>query len=362
MELADIDAFLVTNGLALAEYMYRRGAGFGLSVKECLLYRPIGESYFGPCREKKTRAAVVKLAQTFSIARLTVMHKAASQLRREAPITTWQLRLELAELNHLSDTELEQYAKTRVRELNATSNTRPARSLVIGRHADATGRRTAILKLPDNEMASLEKTLRTRTRNRGGTPEDIAFGNALWAMLTDGGSAAPTRLEPTVLITTDDLESCGDHELIATDGTLINATEYLADRLTEYGWAILYDKNAEPVNLWRTQRLANWKQRAIIAADQITCAWPGCDRLALYGRAHHIKAWKDGGNTNQNNLMGLCGPHNARNETKKNGRMARDHTNRAVWIPPDGGPTQTSYTRNGRSWAIERLNQPSEKT
>lgn len=352
MNLEDIDRYLATNGLALAQYMYARGAGFGLGVSETVLYRAIGESYYGPCKHKAVRAATMRFAEDFPIARLVVIHKAAVQLRRQAPISRWDLRLELAEMTHLSIADLEKYAKARVRELNATGSNPPPRSLVIGRETDATGRRTAVLKLPEAEMSRFERTLRSMTRNRGNTPEDIAMGNACWALFTRGGKLADGALEPTVIVTTDDLESCGEHELQATDGTRVNAREYLNERLTEYGWALLYDKNAEPVNLWRTQRLANDTQRRIIAVDQVRCAWPGCDRYAMYGTAHHVEAWAEGGQTNQSNLMGLCGPHNAGNGRARNGEMRRAPNGRPVWHPPD----------NAREWAIEQLSRPSGKT
>lgn len=356
MNLAAIDSYLSTNGLALAQYVYDNGAGFGFSTAQLRSYRAVGQSYFGPCPEKRTRAKVMKLAEDFPIARLVVIHKAAGRLSKGARLSRWEFRLELAQRTDLSLAELEEYATARTRQLGAK---RGPRSMIIGRSTDVTGRRTAVVKLPEAEMAQLESQIRQMIIGRR-VPEDIAMGNALWTLINSGVTISARNIEPTVLVSTDDLEGKGPDTLQATDGTEVDAAEYLNGRLSNYGWVILYDKNAQPVNLWRTKRHANDKQRMIIAADQGQCAWPGCKRLALYGKAHHVHPWSQGGNTNIDNLMGLCGPHNALNdddpEIHRNGRMARDAKGRAAWYPPDGGPPQNNRgqhtLRSGREWAV----------
>lgn len=344
---------LSSQGLELARLALEGRLGdCGLDPSQLRSYKAVGIVLYGPCRQKKIRSAFLDVAADFSIARLIIIHKAAGQLSRRAPITRWELRLELGRLRELSLEELAQHAKARVRELNAASGTRPVRSLVISADADATGRRTAVLKLPETEMASLERKLRAMKTSG---PDDVAMGNAMWTLLTTGRGVAVKGLEPTVLLMAEDLEGRGGSMLQATDGTQIDATDYLENQLGQYGWVLLYDKLAQPVNLWRISRFANDKQRAIIAADQGQCAWPGCRRTAIYGQAHHIHDWKDGGYTNLDNLMGLCGPHNAMNGGK-NGRMARDHDGYPIWIPPDGGPPVRNRgyhtTRSGRARMI----------
>ena len=352
-------AFLSTHGLDLAQFAFEHEVeDLGLEQADARLYRAIGAVYFGPCSEQTRRTEAINLAQHFPIARLAIIHKAASQLHKSASISRWELRLELTKLTHLSLTELRQHAVDRVRQLNASTGKPAPRSLIIGRRTDATGRRTAVFKLPEKEMAWFEGKLRRLTRTRGSVPEDIAMGNACFSLLGNkpGHAKESSSLEPTVLVKTDDFRRHSETTLQATDATTVNAAEYLNGRLGEYGWAILYDQNAQPVNLWRTRRLANQKQRAIIAADQGQCAWPGCERIALYGQAHHIVSWENGGETNLDNLLGLCGPHNAQNGRGANGHMERDKQGRPVWIPPDGkNPlyNQGIHTlRSGRSWAL----------
>ena len=132
-------------------------------------------------------------------------------------------------------------------------------------------------------MAQLEKKIRRMTAKRGTVPEDIAMGNAIWTLLK--GSAQTSRAqdktpEPTFLVKAEDLVGNGNGELVATDGTIIDTQSYLNSQLGRFGWAMIYDKNAQPVNLHRLKRFANDKQRTMLAIDQGECAWPGC-RLSL---------------------------------------------------------------------------------
>lgn len=368
MTIKELLDALAARGLDVVRYVFDHGGdGLGFAGARQRRYQSMGAEFFGPCREKAVRASALAEAQEFSLDRLEVLYKFGQQLRNDAPITRWQLRLELARLHHLDIDTLAEHAKARVRELNAATGKKAPRSLIVGRHADATGRRTAVLKLPEEEMAQLESRLRARIRGRGQVAEDVAMGNAAWAMLVADQGREPVvrELEPTVLVTADDMDGVGENMLQATDGTRVHADEYLRKRLHGYGWVLLYDRNAQPVNLYRLQRHANAKQRAIIAADQGQCGWPGCQRVALYGTAHHIKAWSQDGETNLDNLVGLCGPHNAMNDDDpdrppRNGRMDRDpSTGQVKWFPPDGGPPRTNQghhtAHSGRAWAVKKL-------
>jgi hypothetical protein len=51
--------------------------------------------------------------------------------------------------------------------------------------------------------------------------------------------------------------------------------------------------------------------RAIVARDR-HCVWPGCDIPAAWCEAHHIHHWGDGGPTNVENGVLLCGRHHDR--------------------------------------------------
>ena len=92
------------------------------------------------------------------------------------------------------------------------------------------------------------------------------------------------------------------------------------------------------MNLYRTERMATWKQRMLAAAEHPVCAWPGCNTPADDAQVHHLTAWSAGGPTNQENLVTLCAHHNAVNQDDpfrptERGRMVRID-GRVAWIPP----------------------------
>ncbi|WP_427915699.1 DUF222 domain-containing protein [Rhodococcus sp. KRD162] len=73
--------------------------------------------------------------------------------------------------------------------------------------------------------------------------------------------------------------------------------------------AIVMDETGNPINLARTMRTVTSRQkRALIARDH-GCAFPGCGTPAAWTEGHHIRHWADGGPTNLNNLVLLCGFH-----------------------------------------------------
>ncbi|OZC68262.1 HNH endonuclease [Rhodococcus sp. 06-462-5] len=73
--------------------------------------------------------------------------------------------------------------------------------------------------------------------------------------------------------------------------------------------AIVMDENGSPINLARTARTVTAKQRKALIARDHTCTFPGCGKPAAWTEAHHIRHWADGGPTDMNNLVLLCGFH-----------------------------------------------------
>ena len=64
-----------------------------------------------------------------------------------------------------------------------------------------------------------------------------------------------------------------------------------------------------PIDVGRAQRVIKGaKRRALIARDR-HCQWPGCERPASWCDGHHLKRWIDGGATDLENLVLLCGRH-----------------------------------------------------
>jgi hypothetical protein len=73
--------------------------------------------------------------------------------------------------------------------------------------------------------------------------------------------------------------------------------------------AIVMDENGNPLNLARTARTVTAKQKRALTARDHGCAFPGCGKPAAWTEGHHIRHWTDGGPTDMNNLVLLCGFH-----------------------------------------------------
>jgi hypothetical protein len=70
----------------------------------------------------------------------------------------------------------------------------------------------------------------------------------------------------------------------------------------------LLERNGRPLSVGRkTRRISPGLRRALQARDG-QCCFPGCHRRG-HLQAHHIKHWKDGGETSPENLLLLCRSH-----------------------------------------------------
>ena len=125
----------------------------------------------------------------------------------------------------------------------------------------------------------------------------------------------------------------GDIVVQLSNGAKITGAELIERELAEEGLVMIVDRVKGPVDLHRTQRLASDKQRIMAIGEQPTCAWDECLCGADYAQIHHITEWKDGGETNPENLTPLCKYHNAINGLPGRGRIVREN-GRIRWQPP----------------------------
>ncbi|MEV0697152.1 DUF222 domain-containing protein [Saccharopolyspora sp. NPDC050389] len=87
-----------------------------------------------------------------------------------------------------------------------------------------------------------------------------------------------------------------------------------------------------PLDVGRAKRTAPTHIRAALLRRDGVCAFPGCDRPPGTPEAHHIQHWVDGGATNLNNMVMLCGHHH---RTLHNQRWdITMHNGRPEFIPP----------------------------
>ncbi|QNG17587.1 DUF222 domain-containing protein [Rhodococcus triatomae] len=73
--------------------------------------------------------------------------------------------------------------------------------------------------------------------------------------------------------------------------------------------AIVLDEHGAPLSVGRTHRTVTRAQRTALAARDGGCAFPGCGATAAWCEGHHIRHWADGGPTDLDNLVLLCGTH-----------------------------------------------------
>lgn len=106
----------------------------------------------------------------------------------------------------------------------------------------------------------------------------------------------------------------GEKKFILTDGTIMTGRQLTQHLLAEEGLAILVHETEGAVDLYRTERVANDKQRLMLAFTQPVCEGENCTMPADKCQPHHVKAWSQGGHTNFRNLANLCRFHNGWND------------------------------------------------
>ena len=117
---------------------------------------------------------------------------------------------------------------------------------------------------------------------------------------------------------------------------------------------ILFDDDGQSLNLGRTQRLHNSRQRAVISARDGGCIEPGCDRPPSWTEVHHINEFSKGGNTDVADGVCLCRYHHM---LVHNNGWKIDRKNGRYWLvpPPDIDPQQRPRPLYTASPVMRRL-------
>jgi hypothetical protein len=72
---------------------------------------------------------------------------------------------------------------------------------------------------------------------------------------------------------------------------------------------VVLDGESRVIDVGRARRLATGAVWTALVARDGHCRFPGCRRPPIACDAHHIVHWADGGGTDQDNLVLLCGAH-----------------------------------------------------
>ena len=164
-----------------------------------------------------------------------------------------------------------------------------------------------IWKALDHEVA----TLVSGSENREGDRSHLA-AEALGNLVT-GGHQAVRPIEADVLVIADQRtldEGNHDDSVCETDQGVPLPPETVR-RLCCNGriTPIIVGADGVPLNLGRTQRLANRAQRRALRAMYRTCAFSGCDVPFGQCEVHHIRPFELGGLTDLDNMIPLCARH-----------------------------------------------------
>jgi hypothetical protein len=131
--------------------------------------------------------------------------------------------------------------------------------------------------------------------------------------LVSGGHQAERPAEAEIVVVVDEAtltHGLHDHSVCETDSGAPLPPETVR-RLCCQGRIvpIIVGADGVPLNVGRSQRLANRAQRRALRAMYRTCGFGGCD--VPFGRCeiHHIIPFEIGGLTNLDNLLPLCSRH-----------------------------------------------------
>lgn len=95
-----------------------------------------------------------------------------------------------------------------------------------------------------------------------------------------------------------------------------------------------------PIDIGRARRLYTGAARLAVILRDHGCAFPGCDRPPKWCDVHHVRSWIDGGDTDRDNGVTLCGHHH-RLIHQSPWTIVIDADQRPSFIPPaDIDPAQ----------------------
>ena len=117
---------------------------------------------------------------------------------------------------------------------------------------------------------------------------------------------------------------------------------------------ILFDDDGQALNLGRSQRLHNGRQRTAIAVRDGGCLAPDCDRPASWCEVHHIHEFGRGGTTDLADGVLLCRHHHM---LVHNNHWRVERRDGRYWFvpPPDVDRGQVPIPLATKSAAVRRL-------
>lgn len=289
----------------------------------------LAAAYYGktPFSRKQARAVAGARRQRHGLSTLGQIEKYVSRVRGQRQ--AWDLRVELCQT---PGNRIDFVARKRLREI--LTPPQPAPKVTHSRHANGLGS----IRITDTALAIAD--FRALLRHAEGELEGFR------ALVAGGSDSGVVKVHTSAIVYLDQLDRIvdGDGEEVIielSNGAVMSGAQYIQRALSYHGEAVLVHPLEGPIDAFRTQRVANDKQRAILKARFRHCVWPGCKVPFDECQIHHIESWRGGGMTNLDNLVPLCVYHNGLNQDDPAGPAHRGRIDRVggrlAWISPKSG-------------------------
>lgn len=327
----------------LADFDRAAALRAGMADSRVKELQAVHEAYYGSTQftAKQRAARQAAQANVVSLDKLITIERRLKKVKDAAE--RWALRLQLLGVRGTHKTLARAAEK-----LVPTQTSQPKPGVRFTRSRDKL--RSMHVTAGERALADLERYLsQDLDATLPAGPQMLATFLRLMRGGHDGAAAGVSHAQPEPLILiplpewSEIMRGDGDDiELKLTDGTTMSGAEYLNQFVAtdECGLqAALFHPVEGPVNLYRSERFANHKQRVLLRATTPMCPFPGCRRSADQCQFHHIRAWSDGGETNLANLSVACKYHNSVNDddpsAARRGRIENVGGER-IWVSPNG--------------------------
>ena len=209
---------------------------------------------------------------------------------------------------------------------------------------------------PTVDGAPPESAARADLRSQAQRNHD-AFTAMGRALLASGELGRHNGLPVSIIVSTtlSELESAAGSAVTA-GGSVLPMSDVIRMASHAHHYLVVFDDHTRiPLYLGRSRRLASPGQRIVLHARDRGCTFPGCTVPGYGCQAHHgKKPWARGGQTNIDEEVLACPPHNRLIE--KGGWTTRIRTDgRVAWIPPphlDNGQTRTNNYHHPQNYLL----------
>ena len=183
-------------------------------------------------------------------------------------------------------------------------------SISFGQVRQALDKHTDLLRRDDSGGETHPDDVRTHEQRRTDALVELLTGRRAHTLepLPDGKGSGK---EPTQLVVVADLSLLdgsrpdGECEILGTGPVPPSVLDNLSPDASVCG--IIFGGQGRVLWLGRNQRLGNRAQRLAAAVRDKGCV--RCDAPVHRTELHHLRDWYDGGPTDIDNLVSLCGPH-----------------------------------------------------